>query len=336
MIINNIEIDDHIKSIAIVGMQKNAGKTVTFNWLIDKLKSSGKTIALTSIGIDGETVDQVTKTKKPEIIIYKDMLFLSSEKHYSQKKFLSEILCITDKRTALGRLIFAKALEKGKIILSGPPSVKWVKDCIEQLKVLGAKLVLVDGALFRLSSGSPIVTDSLIIATGLALSLNLKELIKKTVHITKMAQLEKTSSKYQKFFANCLEGVWRIVKDKLEKVPIQTAIQIDKQYIKLIEEAEAIFIAGGVTNKFLNELILQKIAVKLVIRDFTKIFFTSEVYNRYIDIGGNIKVIKNAKLLAITVNPYSPTGYNINTEKIIYTLKKYINIPVINVKDSKN
>ena len=40
-------------SIAIVGLAKNAGKRNALNYILRKVKNTGKRFALTSIGIDG-------------------------------------------------------------------------------------------------------------------------------------------------------------------------------------------------------------------------------------------------------------------------------------------
>ena len=49
------------KSISIVGLEKNTGKTECLNYILRNLPQSLR-VAVTSLGIDGETVDQVTKT----------------------------------------------------------------------------------------------------------------------------------------------------------------------------------------------------------------------------------------------------------------------------------
>ena len=55
------------RSISIIGMCKNAGKTTVLNQIIKEVKGSGRILALTSIGRDGEDKDLVTGTKKPGI-----------------------------------------------------------------------------------------------------------------------------------------------------------------------------------------------------------------------------------------------------------------------------
>ena len=56
-------INGKYKTISIVGMSKNSGKTVALNHLIGKLIDEGLPIGITSIGRDGESLDIVTKQR---------------------------------------------------------------------------------------------------------------------------------------------------------------------------------------------------------------------------------------------------------------------------------
>ncbi len=125
-------IDDVLtyKSLSIVGLEKNTGKTECLNYVLGRLKDMDKRIALTSIGIDGESRDIVTNTQKPEIRIYKGMFFISAEKHYLQRQITSEILDVSNIHTSLGRLVIAKSISSDKVLLSGPPDTHCLKAII--------------------------------------------------------------------------------------------------------------------------------------------------------------------------------------------------------------
>ena len=101
-------------SIAIVGLAKNAGKTECLNYILRKVKNTGKRFALTSIGIDGENRDQVCQTPKPEIEIFEDMIFITTEMHYRSKRLVAEIMDVSTQQTSLGRLENARAVRSGK------------------------------------------------------------------------------------------------------------------------------------------------------------------------------------------------------------------------------
>jgi hypothetical protein len=50
--------------------------------------------------------------------------------------------------------------------------------------------------------------------------------------------------------------------------------------------------------------------IKLVVQDGTKVFVEPMDYRIFEKLGGTIAVIDDIKLLAVTINPYSPEGYN--------------------------
>ncbi|HHF08734.1 MAG TPA: hypothetical protein ENL26_03045, partial [Kosmotoga arenicorallina] len=79
-----------LKSLSVIGLEKNTGKTESLRYIVKLIKRENprRVLCLTSIGLDGESVDQVTLTPKPEIIIHEGDLFATSEVHYKEKKFL--------------------------------------------------------------------------------------------------------------------------------------------------------------------------------------------------------------------------------------------------------
>lgn len=147
-------------SLAIVGLEKNTGKTECLNYILGQLGGQAERFALTSVGIDGESRDQVCQTAKPEIEIPEGMIFVTSEKHYREKRLAAEVLDVSLERTALGRLITARAKMSGKLLLSGPSDTAGLKALIDLLKSRGVGTTIVDGALSRLSLASPAVTES--------------------------------------------------------------------------------------------------------------------------------------------------------------------------------
>lgn len=104
-------------TLSIVGLEKNTGKTECLNYILKRLPSYNLRTGITSIGIDGEKVDQVTQGSKPEIFLGEGIIFSTSEKHYRERKIFSEILDIGDTVTSLGRVITARSLQKGKVLL---------------------------------------------------------------------------------------------------------------------------------------------------------------------------------------------------------------------------
>ena len=68
------ELSTKYKTLSIVGMAKNAGKTTALNYLIEEAIDEGIVLGITSTGRDGETQDLVTGTEKPRVFLEEDML----------------------------------------------------------------------------------------------------------------------------------------------------------------------------------------------------------------------------------------------------------------------
>lgn len=321
------------KSISFVGMEKNAGKTQTLNYVLSRLRTfSNIKLALTSIGVDGEIVDIVTSTSKPEIEIYPDTTFITSQALYAKKEIVSAIEEISKETTALGKLITAKAITRGKVLLGGPSNNKSLKEFIEKLTQTH-DITLVDGALSRKSFGSPSITQAMILSTGASLSASLPVVVKKTKFIYQMTQLPQYREHYE-YLQQIESGIYAITQEGIIDLQIPSLMMIDKYKDKIFAKGTRIYVAGALNDKFVQFLKIQKNIkeIEIIIKDFTKIFAQEDNVLQYLNKGGQIKVLEKTNLIAITANPISPTGYNFNNEEMLEALRKEIPIKIYNIK----
>ena len=317
-------------SLSIVGLEKNTGKTECLKYVLDNLPVESKRIAVTSIGIDGETVDQVTRTQKPEISLRQGMYFGTSEMHYRQRRLVSELIDVSDETTSLGRVVTAKALTGGKILLSGPSSSNSLRRWMRDMRRHDIDLVVIDGALSRLSSASPAVSQSLILATGAAYSANLTTLVSRTAHVVDLVNLELTSERNINTLMPLEKGVWFIDKSgELKELDAVTSLSRDIHF-EGMDDCETLYVAGALVDGFLEKVRKNKSLrqVELVVRDFTKIFVAPQQFRLFIKAGGRIRVLQRSKLIAVTVNPTSPSGYVLDSDTLCDRLSEAIRLPV--------
>ena len=322
------------KSCSIVGLEKNTGKTECFNYVLQRLSLENKRIAVSSIGIDGETTDQVTKTAKPEIFLREGVYFGTSEKHYLMKRLSAELLEITNENTSLGNIIIGKALTPGKILLSGPSSTNGLRRWMDEMKKYDVDLTIIDGALSRMSLASPTVSESMILATGAAYSANINTLVQKTAFVVQMINLDLTSEDNREIFNDIKNGVWAIDEDDVIhdlKVASSLSININTDGLK---KCKTLFVSGALTDNFINHIRQNKIfnETEIVMRDFTKIFLTPMTYNSFVNGKRKITVLQKSKLIAVCVNPTSPNGIILDSEKLCRTLSEAIKLPVYDLR----
>ena len=308
------------ESLSIVGLEKNTGKTECLKYVLDRLPVQTKRIAVTSIGIDGETVDQVTRTQKPELVLREGMYFGTSETHYRQRRLVSELIDVSDENTSLGRVVTARALTGGKILLSGPSSASSLRRWMGDIRRLGIDLVIIDGALSRMSSASPAVSQSMILATGAAYSANINTLVSKTAHVVDLVNLELTSEKNRDTLSLLDKGLWFI--DKQGQLhPLDTMTSLSKDiHFQGMEDCETLYVAGALVDGFLEKVRKNK--------NLKQVFVTPQQFRLFIKAGGRISVLQKSKLIAVTVNPTSPSGYVLDSDTLCARLSEAIRLPV--------
>ena len=330
-------INDILKyrSLSIVGLEKNTGKTVCLNYVLHRLNEIGHQCAVTSIGVDGEQTDAVYGSAKPEITLFDNMLFITSEKHYYQRQLVSEIIAVDPRRTSLGRLVTGRVVCGGKILLSGAASTGMLRSQISGFRNMGVPLTIVDGALSRLSLASPTVTEAMILATGAAVSPNISQLISKTRFVCRLIALDEVRPNLQQKLNPLEQGLWAVdAEDTVHDLHIDSVFLLDKKKSDLFAYGNTIFAAGAVSDRLVKYLAAQKnIADTLLIaRDFTKFFVTPETFNEYTRRGGRINVLQRSNLVALCLNPTSPQGYNLNSDEACSALSDALGLPVYDVK----
>ena len=326
------------RSVSIVGLAKNAGKTECLNYIIKRLPLDYFNVAVTSIGIDGETTDQVTGTAKPEITVREGMFFATSEKHFRQKHPLSELYAVSDEDTALGRVVTAKALQAGKVLLSGPSSATALKRWMGSLKDFGIDLILIDGALSRLSTASPAVSEAMILSTGAAYSANINTLVSKTAHVVNLVNLDLTSDDNISRLEPVDKGLWAIDSEgRMRGLDALTSLSRDIQF-EAMGDCNILYVAGALVDGFLEKVRKNKDLkqVELVVRDFTKIFVTPQQLRLFVKGGGRVSVLHKSKLIAVTVNPTSPSGYVLDSDMLCDRLSEAIGLPVYDLLKNDN
>lgn len=317
-------------SLSIVGLEKNTGKTETLKYVLDRLPVYTKRIAVTSIGIDGETTDQVTRTQKPEIVLREGMYFGTSETHYRQRRLVSEVIDVSDVTTSLGRVVTARAVTGGKILLSGPSSGSGLKHWMSEMQRYDIDLVVIDGALSRMSLASPAVSQSMILATGAAYSVNMNTLVSKTAHVVDLINLELTDDENIAMLMPIESGVWFIDKDRqLHGLDAISSLSKDFHF-QGMDCCETLYVSGALVDGFLEKVRMNKNLkqTELVVRDFTKIFVSPQQFRLFIKGGGCIRVLQKSKLIAVTVNPTSPSGYVLDSDTLCNRLSDAIGLPV--------
>ena len=316
---------------AIVGMAKNSGKTVVLNHLLKRLNQSGVNLGVTSIGRDGEAEDTLTLTEKPAITLYQNQYFATGQKLLFQSDLEYKILRETEIETYFGKVIIGVALSTGEIQLSGGNTNEDHLKIIHHLKSFGCEKILLDGAMDRQAVISPKIVDGFILATGAVLNPKMEKVIELTKARIQQFSLEQVDERLKALceieFAKSADavnsvGIYNEGEHAIKWLEaLQTALESSQEIArKLTENDRTVILKGSLTQRLLDQL--ERISphfksLTFVIEDGTKIFMEAEKMRRFEKMGIQFKVLYPQKLLAITLNPTSPTGENFEAEEFL-------------------
>lgn len=313
-------------------MEKNTGKTVCLNYILRRLNEMGKHVGVTSIGVDGEQVDSVFATAKPEITLYEGTHFITSERHYLMRQVVSVLESVDSRRTALGPLVTARVLVRGKALLSGAATTGVLRSQIGQLNDFGTDITIVDGALSRLSLASPTVTDALILATGAAVSANVKQLVSKTKFLHNLIRLDEVEPDLRDRLSPIPSGLWAVDNDGCpHDLGIASVFLIDRAETDILHYGKTLFASGAVSDRLLRVLATKGTDITLITRDFTKLFISPEAYTEYTRRGGRLLVLQHSRLIAVTLNPTSPQGFLLDSKSTCDIMSDALQTPVYDV-----
>ncbi len=317
---------EKIEATAIVGMTKNVGKTVTFNHLIGEFDHAGIILGLVSAGYDGERFDRLTLKDKPRIYAPEGAYVATAKACFDAAEAGLEFIETGSVSTPLGAVYLTRVEKAGLVELAGPGSVSGLKELVDRMFSYGVKHVLVDGAINRLASASPLLTGATVLATGASLGPTMEDVIRKTVF--RRAMLETPRVNDELFYRAAQKSLEKgnaalLYRDgnecRIESVRASIPLLAGTEIIERCgQDTAALVFGGALVDKNLQEITnLFPAPPAVIVQDATRLFVSPEFYNRYISQGGEIMVLNQINLVAVTLNPTDPGGHGYDPQMFL-------------------
>lgn len=335
------DLIDAYKSLSMIGMCKNAGKTTVFNQLIRELNDKDEVFAITSIGRDGESSDLVTGTKKPGIYVKAGTVIATTDQLLKWCDITKEILATTGISTPMGEVVVLRALSDGNIQLAGPSMNDQLITVSEIFRGFGAGRVLIDGAISRKTLCSRKVTEATVLCTGASYNKNIHTVVEHTAYFCEILGAGPVDNANVAAAAGGFKGDKTVKAVLLTKdgdsLALSSASGLSEALYKKENEAYAyIFINGALSDGILKPILLSNVPMKnrtIIVADSSKILLTAPVYEKIGIKGAKLCVLDQIHLAAVTINPFSAYGYDFDKDEFMEMMRAKVDIPVINVED---
>ncbi|HAS72768.1 MAG TPA: hypothetical protein DCS67_01330 [Clostridiales bacterium UBA8960] len=271
----------------------------------------------------------------------KDSIVATAEMLFNLSEVKMAVLEVTEHQTAMGRVIIGRTLSDGYVQVGGPASNAAIRDVSEKMLLLGARYVLVDGALDRTSSASPAITDACILSTGAVVSRDMSKTVEQTAYRASLFKLKEIGNPSDKALWDIAETLRKpiLVDDQggyTVLADVATALSAGRHIAENMDaDTRTLIIPGALVTQTVMDVIQTTPNYKnltWIIGDATKIFIDHKDWLYFMRIGVRIEVRYAIKLLAITVNPYAPSGYFYDSERFKIAIEQRVDeIPVIDV-----
>jgi len=106
---------DKLRTVSVVGIAKNVGKTTTLNHLIGLADTADLSLGLTSTGRDGGRVDILTRLPKPAIHAPEGTLIATAEEVAGQGTAGLQVVRSTEFVTRLGPVVVYMVVRAGAV-----------------------------------------------------------------------------------------------------------------------------------------------------------------------------------------------------------------------------
>ncbi|HKL13890.1 MAG TPA: hypothetical protein VJ907_09820 [Halanaerobiales bacterium] len=341
--LSELIINKNIKTVSIIGLAKNTGKTVTLNQLIEELYLKGYKLGLLSYGRDGESIDLITGQAKPPVKVYPGNFFITAERALKGSQLKYKKITSTDISSTMGNVNLYQSLSEGEVQLVGI-------NRLSQLMYVKGELInrvdylLIDGALDRRSSALPKISGAVVLSTGAVIGQDIEDVVSKTKYEVEKLKLKTISNNDELIilqkFAQKNESILWTNDDEIISFKTPTSLLLLKEIKKYLKENRSevkyIFINGAFTNTISRKIIeLNLDKPTVLIPDATKIFLDQMEYNKLLKNNIWVNVLYPLNLIALTINPYNPEGKDLDDDKLLDNIKNNFNIPTFNVKSKE-
>jgi hypothetical protein len=298
------------RSLAVVGLVKNAGKTTVVNAL---MANCPHLFGLTSLGLDGERIDHLTGFAKPSIAPPAGTLVATTRGSLERSRYAMDALEELPFHTPLGRVVIGRAAGGGAVEVSGPTTLAELRVTVERLLALGADQVIVDGAINRIGSASPRVSDGVVVATGGMVGDTLDDVLETTLGALDLLTLPGVGPQTQALVAGHAAAGTRAVAFTGGGVahPLEVATVVGEGVTVAREVqrigADTLLVSGALTQEFVDDftrVLPPRTDLRVIVRDATVLVLPPAMVGRFLRRGIRLEALTPLRVLALTVNPF--------------------------------
>ncbi|MDD3958094.1 MAG: hypothetical protein PHO96_04330 [Candidatus Izemoplasmatales bacterium] len=301
------------------------------NHLIAQMRT--QRIAVTSIGLDGEDLDQVTQLPKPKIRVAPGFLIATAEDTLKQASAKYRVIEHTHMRSAIGNICLVEVTEGGTMLIAGPSSNIPMERVITRFKELCADKVLIDGAFSRFTQTT--LADGVILSIGANVSPDINVVVQNACDLVDTLSLKHAHPDFHDL------EMWDeviAINAQGERHALGYASVVGKQgevFDAIPKDCRTLYLPRAASSDFLHIYLNERKwqHFNLILKHPTSLQGDRRTMKHIRHLKDWIQVLHPMNLIAVCLNPYAPRGYRFDRELFRELVAKRIDYPVFDVME---
>jgi hypothetical protein len=290
-------------------------------------------LAVTSIGLDGEELDQVTNLEKPQILVQPGYLVATAYDTLGKYTCDYEIIKTLDITTSIGNVVIVKINSRGKALVAGPAKVTDMARLILELKNYQLDKIIIDGAFSRHVFAK--ITQATILVVGANYSRDIDLVVNDAVILHK-----KFSLKYHDLKDFCFGDKICLINDDNMMINLEYSSiigNVDRFFNLDFRNISKVYFPKSLTNKFVERLIVERRRCKfdIIVDSPINIQVHHNLLKKLFQLENQLYVNNPLNLSLVCYNPVSPLGYEFDNEEFKKKLTMNLGREVFNVLEGE-
>lgn len=289
-------------------------------------------ICITSIGLDGEKIDQVTFMEKPRIFVKKGYLVATAKNTLPEFEAEYEIIKKTDIFTSIGPVYILEIKEEGNALIAGPSIVSDMEKLVKIVDEFNVEKIMVDGAFFRHNFTK--ISNATVLIIGANYSPVMEKVVNNAVNIIKKLSL-KTPPINTEYLPKIDNVALLNDMESIKILDFETVIgNTAKIFSDENEKYRFLYLPKSLTNNLVKIMVENRMKYNfdIILKSPINIQLNDHNLNNLWKLRNKIYTLNPINLVAVCYNPYSPKGYQFNDSIFKKKLEDKIGIKIYNVK----
>lgn len=293
----------------------------------------GLALGLSSIGLDGEELDAISRLPKPRVWLREGALVATAADCLRQSEAAFSVLERTGLRTGLGEILIAKVNRAGNCLLGGPSTAGGMRQAQEALRRHGAEKLFIDGAFSRQSHAA--AAEAMVFVVGAHQSTSMERVAASAGLALRRFSLPGAGSSLSFLLDESRPG-FLDSRNGFHPLALASPLGQPGQVLDAVPgDAPFLYLPGAVDSAMAAILVKRRREHRfgLLVQSPLSLVMADTALEKLFLLGRDIRVLRPLTLAFVAMNPCSPAGHRFDAAAFRAALRAVTDLPIFDAME---